>query len=366
MYWTFLLSMVALVSTLENPRPVQTRKSYNPFRKVSEMQQPQTHALPIKSYAPFKTVRQQQQQLQLEQEPTRSWSTQVGTLDPAMSAVTKPAASVTPDQQLRYSTHATSHSPPDKATVQNIVVATGQRPERDKLKRASAKGDGVEAKRLLDLGADVNARDQWQRTPLHLAKNETIAKLLLDHGADVHARDIEQQTPLHRARNAAMVKLLLDHGAEASVRDIAQRSPLHVAKNEAMVNLLLDHGAPRFHAGILLVVQRVKGMVRWFRASALWRKCRRAASAVAARIREPIPSEMLFRMLTFGIDQYDGSEAQADTESSNPPKAKGKQHGEGFGARSWLGAIEDRVVAKDPAFAQRLNEARLARFLHST
>ena len=307
MYWVILLSMVVLVS-----RP---------------QAQTQSRALPIKSYSPFKTVKQQRQHL-------------LGLA-----------------QQLRYFTHTASHSPPDEATVRKTVVPTGQRQKRDLLIWASAKGDEVEAKRLLDLGADVNARDENQRTPLHRARCAAMVKLLLDHGADVNARDVEQQTPLHRARSTAMVKLLLDHGADASVRDIEQRSPLHVAEGEAMVKLLLGQGAPRLHAAALLVLQRVKRSLRWIRASALWRKCRMLAVAVATRIREPIPSEILFRMLTSGIvDEHDGSEA----ESSNLPPEKQERHGSG-----WLGALEARVVAEDPRFARRLNEARLARFLQS-
>ena len=52
---------------------------------------------------------------------------------------------------------------------------------------AVREGDEVEAKRLLDHGADVHPRDQNQRTPLHCATNEAMVKLLLNQGADVNA-----------------------------------------------------------------------------------------------------------------------------------------------------------------------------------
>ena len=44
---------------------------------------------------------------------------------------------------------------------------------------ASRRGDEVEAKSLLDHGADVNARGYNQNTPLHYSEIEAIAKLLL-------------------------------------------------------------------------------------------------------------------------------------------------------------------------------------------
>ena len=104
---------------------------------------------------------------------------------------------------------------------------------------ASIKGDEVEAKRLLDHGADVHARDHIQRTPLHYSKNEAIAKLLLDHGADVHARDDEQHTPLHLAQNVAMARLLVNRGAQLSAVDVAGRNALHFAAEIAELDLCL-------------------------------------------------------------------------------------------------------------------------------
>ena len=114
----------------------------------------------------------------------------------------------------------------------------------NELLRASIRGDEVEAKRLLDHGADVNAKNEFQTTPLHEARNEAIVKLLLVHGADVNARDQWQNTPLRLARNGAIMKLLLDHGADVNARDEYQQTPLlHHAWDEAIVKLLLDHGA---------------------------------------------------------------------------------------------------------------------------
>ena len=51
---------------------------------------------------------------------------------------------------------------------------------------------------LLDRGADVNANNQFDITPLHFAARynpELAAALLLDRGADIHAKNSEATRP---------------------------------------------------------------------------------------------------------------------------------------------------------------------------
>ena len=73
---------------------------------------------------------------------------------------------------------------------------------------------------LLDAGADVNARDSLEQTPLHkiaTSKHLGIAKLLIRAGADVEARDATQRTALDYAaaeNSAPLVGLPIDHGAK--------------------------------------------------------------------------------------------------------------------------------------------------------
>ena len=55
---------------------------------------------------------------------------------------------------------------------------------------AAAEGDVRWVRKLLDRGADVNARGALGGTPLHWAAREgrlSVARLLLDRGADVNA-----------------------------------------------------------------------------------------------------------------------------------------------------------------------------------
>ncbi|MGO9315921.1 MAG: ankyrin repeat domain-containing protein, partial [Syntrophobacteraceae bacterium] len=63
-------------------------------------------------------------------------------------------------------------------------------------------GDIAAVRRLLEQGANVNARDENRETPLHHAayrgKTE-VAALLIQKGAKVNARDVYEETPLHHA-----------------------------------------------------------------------------------------------------------------------------------------------------------------------
>ena len=56
---------------------------------------------------------------------------------------------------------------------------------------------------LVDKGADIEARDEYQYTPLHRAADSNpsadVIRALVDKGADIDARDYWQNTPLHHA-----------------------------------------------------------------------------------------------------------------------------------------------------------------------
>ncbi len=113
--------------------------------------------------------------------------------------------------------------------------------------------DPAKAKLLIGQGADVNARTQAGRTPLMVAATcdgcvETV-RLLLAKGADVNAKDARGGTALHAAAEAndnQVIGLLLDKGANAAAGDGAGFTPLMASAyncNDAAVRALLQKGA---------------------------------------------------------------------------------------------------------------------------
>ena len=92
-------------------------------------------------------------------------------------------------------------------------------------------------RQLIGRHADIMARDSKGRTTLHLSVDgkfddthfDTV-RLLLEHGADVQAQDNDQSTPLHHASYSGCVKtaqLLLEYGASVNERNERGRTPLH-------------------------------------------------------------------------------------------------------------------------------------------
>ena len=104
---------------------------------------------------------------------------------------------------------------------------------------AAQSGDVAKVKKLLDAGADVEARTKDGRTALHeaaAAGNAAVVKLLLEHGADVEAR-LGRRTALHLATEgiirADVVKRLLEAGADVEAREKDGRTPLALATRHA-------------------------------------------------------------------------------------------------------------------------------------
>jgi ankyrin repeat protein len=69
--------------------------------------------------------------------------------------------------------------------------------------------------RLLDLGADINARGANGTTLLHVMTGDAdMVRFMLDHGADINALDDDGNTPLASAYDQDAILLLLSRGAD--------------------------------------------------------------------------------------------------------------------------------------------------------
>ncbi|MDO4551043.1 MAG: ankyrin repeat domain-containing protein [Planctomycetia bacterium] len=99
---------------------------------------------------------------------------------------------------------------------------------------------------LFDSGYDVNITNHVGRTLLHSAQDPELVKFCIHHGADVNAKDRYQKTPLHYFRSIygyEIVKLLLEAGAGVHEKDLDGRTPLFYVENPETIQLMMDYGA---------------------------------------------------------------------------------------------------------------------------
>lgn len=128
---------------------------------------------------------------------------------------------------------------------------------------------------LLENQLDVNSRDKYGYTPLHLSEDEDITRILIAQGADpnvkgggvdpdiklikkvdlgkVGAFDLNElkrgkdYSPLHTVESYNVAKILLENSADVNILANYKVTPLHRAAerkdNISLVKLLLDNGA---------------------------------------------------------------------------------------------------------------------------
>ncbi|MEO7716123.1 MAG: ankyrin repeat domain-containing protein [Capsulimonas sp.] len=117
---------------------------------------------------------------------------------------------------------------------------------------AALRGDAGQVEKLVEDGADMEARDPAGNTALGWAASSGSAatvNVLLAHGACVNVRNAYGVSPLARAASmdaVSVVKTLLAHGANPNIRDHEGRTVLmavSMAGQARMVSILCCGGA---------------------------------------------------------------------------------------------------------------------------
>ena len=111
------------------------------------------------------------------------------------------------------------------------------------LHKASKQGDLMAVQYLIKVGAQLEAEDIGQRTPLHFAKTYEIAAFLIQNGAQVNAIDRDGGTPLHEAKTSEIAAYLIQNGAQVDAIDEEGRTPLHLVEETETATCLIQNGA---------------------------------------------------------------------------------------------------------------------------
>ena len=79
-----------------------------------------------------------------------------------------------------------------------------------KLVKAVKRGDAKRVSDLIEKGADVNTRNSYGQTPLHVAVHlrhpEPMARILVDAGADIEAKDNSGMTAWEEIKEERLKK----------------------------------------------------------------------------------------------------------------------------------------------------------------
>src|SRR5262249_13760791 len=138
-----------------------------------------------------------------------------------------------------------------KESINRNNIETRDRRSATLLMHAAAFGNLETLRLLIDRGANVNAKNDFDATALlWAARDPEKARLLVEHGADVNARSKQGRTPLMLASlrhgGSQTVALLLAKGSEVNVKDGKGDTALGLAASIGEVEsmrMLLARGA---------------------------------------------------------------------------------------------------------------------------
>ncbi|XP_005480289.1 ankyrin repeat and SOCS box protein 4 [Zonotrichia albicollis] len=156
----------------------------------------------------------------------------------------------------------------------NVNIRTNNKDEETPLHVAARLGVPELVAFYVEQGAQVDALNAYMETPLACAAywalhykdqiysqdHHLICRMLLDYKAEVNARDEDFKSPLHKAAwncDHVLVHMLLEAGAEANIMDVNGCAPLQyiikvtsvrpAAQPDICYQLLLNHGAARIY-----------------------------------------------------------------------------------------------------------------------
>jgi ankyrin repeat protein len=119
--------------------------------------------------------------------------------------------------------------------------------KRTFLHEASIEGDLSLVKYLLSRGADVNARDEYNNTPLHYSKPKVV-RYLVDKGAEINAINKFRNTPVFhicRSGDVSNLKMLYKKGMDLKIKTVERKTTLHFAARNGrlqVVQFLIEKG----------------------------------------------------------------------------------------------------------------------------
>lgn len=109
------------------------------------------------------------------------------------------------------------------------------------LHHAATVGDADVVARQLASGADANAKDRFDQTPLHRAANASVVRELVRGGSKIEATDSNGFTPVWvaiRDGREETAHALIDSGASVDVRDASGRTLLHLAVERGVMSII--------------------------------------------------------------------------------------------------------------------------------
>lgn len=119
--------------------------------------------------------------------------------------------------------------------------------DTEALHEAAKQGDTGALKMLLShTQVNVNALDQYCRTPLHSCTSAFATTQLINMGGKINEQDFEGSTPLHTAvkgKHLEVVKVLLARGADPELADYKGNIPLAYSVDIPALTFMLRNGA---------------------------------------------------------------------------------------------------------------------------